>query len=390
MTASMTFDGARMRRARVAVSLAFLAFGTELGLWFAHIPVVAKRLSLGPAQLGLGILSVGVIGLVVQPLTGVAITRFGSRRTTMLLLPAFVATETLLINAPSQRAFFMFTALVGLVVLPSNVGNNTMAAELERLYGRPVMSSFHGFFSVGGLVGSLLGGALIAADEGDGGGAIVVGVLLLLVSLWATVNSLEVAPERSAGGNRPRFAIPAAALLGLGVLAFCSNLIEGAVGDWSALYLATIKHADPALAASGYTLLSMAMAAVRFAGGPVVERLGRKTVVVVGGCLMAAGMIIVILAPWPLVSALGFLVVAVGASNLSPILTSAAANLPGVAPSIGIAALATSITLGLFVGPPAIGFIAQAWNLSLGFGVLALLGVIVAVGAALRRWAPAR
>jgi predicted MFS family arabinose efflux permease len=308
----------------------------------------------------------------------------------MLLLPAFVATETLLINAPSQRAFFMFTALVGLVVLPSNVGNNTMAAELERLYGRPVMSSFHGFFSVGGLVGSLLGGALIAADEGDGGGAIVVGVLLLLVSLWATVNSLEVAPERSAGGNRPRFAIPAAALLGLGVLAFCSNLIEGAVGDWSALYLATIKHADPALAASGYTLLSMAMAAVRFAGGPVVERLGRKTVVVVGGCLMAAGMIIVILAPWPLVSALGFLVVAVGASNLSPILTSAAANLPGVAPSIGIAALATSITLGLFVGPPAIGFIAQAWNLSLGFGVLALLGVIVAVGAALRRWAPAR
>lgn len=390
MTAAMTLDDARMRRARVAVSLAFLAFGSELGLWFAHIPVVVKRLSLEPAQLGLSILSVGVIGLVVQPLTGVAITRFGSRRTTMLLLPAFVAAETLLINAPSQRAFFMFTALVGLVVLPSNVGNNTMAAELERLYARPVMSSFHGFYSVGGLVGSLLGGALIAADEGDGRGAIVVGVALVLVSLWATVNALEVAPERSAPGNRPRFAIPAAALLGLGVLAFCSNLIEGAVGDWSALYLTTIKHADPALAASGYTLLSVAMAAVRFAGGPVVERLGRKTVVVVGGCLMAAGMIIVILAPWPLVSALGFLVVAVGASNLSPILTSAAANLPGVAPSIGIAALATAITLGLFVGPPAIGFIAQAWDLSLGFGVLVLLGVIIAVGAALRRWAPAR
>lgn len=388
MTASITFDRARMRRARVAVSLAFLAFGTQLGLWFAHIPEVAKRVTLEPARLGLGILSIGVIGLVMQPVAGVAIARFGSRRTTFVLLPAFVLTETLLINAPSQPAFFVFAALVGLVSMPANVGNNTMAAEFERLHGRPVMSSFHGFFSVGGLIGSLLSEALIAAGYGDGRGAIVVGIVLLFVSLWATASSLEVPPEPRQRGEGPRFAIPTVAILGICLLIFCSTLIEGSVGNWSALYLGTIKHADPALAASGYTMFSVAMAVVRFAGGPVVERLGRRGLIVAGGCLMAAGMLIVVLAPWPLVSALGFLVVAVGASNISPILTSAAANMPGVAPSIGVAALTTFMILGLFAGPPTIGFIAQAWDLGIGFGFLALLGVMVAIGAAIRRADP--
>jgi len=388
MTASIAFDPARMRRARVAVSLAFLAFGTQLGLWFAHIPEVAKRLDLEPARLGLGILAIGVIGLVTQSAAGIAIVRFGSRRTTLVLLPAFVVAETLLINAPSQPAFFAFAALVGLVGMPANVGNNTMAAELERLHGRPVMSSFHGFFSVGGLVGSLLAGALIAAGHGDGRGAIAVGIVLLLVSLWATASSLEVPPEPRPRGEGPRFAFPAVAILGICLLIFCSTLIEGSVGDWSALYLGTIKHADPALAASGYTMFSVAMAAVRFAGGPVVARLGRRVLIVAGGCLMAAGMLIVVLAPWPLVSALGFLVVAAGASNISPILTSAAASMPGVAPSIGVAALSTFLTLGLFAGPPTIGFIAQAWDLGVGFGLLALLGVMVAIGAAIRRTDP--
>jgi len=176
------------------------------------------------------------------------------------------------------------------------------------------------------------------------------------------------------------------AILGICLLVFGSNLIEGSVGDWSALYLATIKHADPALAASGYTMFSVAMAVVRFAGGAIVERLGRKALIVGGGSMMAAGMLIVVVAPWPLVSALGFLVVAVGASNISPILTSAAAHTPGVAPSIGVAAVTAFMTLGLFAGPPAIGFIAQAWDLGIGFGALALLGVLVAVGAAIRRW----
>jgi MFS family permease len=385
MTTSMTLDAPRMRKARVAVSLAFLAFGTQLGLWFGHIPEVARRLALEPAQLGLGILGMGVIGLVVQPIAGLTIARIGSRRTTVVLLSAFVIAEILLIAAPSQPLFFVFAALVGLVAMPANIGLNTLAAEFEHRHGRAVMSSFHGFFSVGGLVGSLLGGTLITVGLGDGRGALVVGVAMLFVSLWATTNALDVAPAPREG---PRFAIPPPAVLGVCFLVFCTALIEGSVGDWSALYLDTIKHADPVLAASGYTLFSVAMAVVRFAGGPIVERLGSKTLIAGGGSLMAIGMLVVVLSPSAPISALGFVVVAIGASNIVPVLTSAAASTPGVAPSIAVAALATFMTLGLFAGPLAIGFIAQRWDLGIAFGFLAAIGIIVAIGASIRRWDP--
>lgn len=389
MTASTTFDSARMRRARVAVSLAFFAFGTQLGLWFAHIPEVARRLVLEPAQLGLGILGMGVIGLVMQPVAGLAIARIGSRRTTIALLSAFVIAVTLLIGAPSQPLFFVFAALVGLVAMPANIGMNTLAAEFEHRHGRAVMSSFHGFFSVGGLVGSLLGGTLITADHGDGRGALIVGIAMLFASLWATANALDVAPGPREPRAGPRFAIPPAAVLGICLLVFCTALIEGSVGDWSALYLDTIKHADPALAASGYTLFSVAMAVVRFAGGSIVERIGPRTLIAGGGSLMATGMLIVVLSPSALIGASGFVVVAIGASNIVPILTSAAASTPGVAPSIGVAALTTFMTLGLFAGPLAIGFIAQAWDLGIAFYFLAAIGGVVAVGAAMQRWDPA-
>jgi MFS family permease len=383
---AQAFDAPLMRRARVAVSLAFLTFGTVLGIWFAHLPVIAKRLGLEPAALGLGLLSLGLIGLVVQPIAGIAIARFGSRRTTMVLLPFLVVTATLLVNSPTQPLFFAFCAIVGLAGSPANVGNNTMAAEWERLHGRPAMSSFHGFFSLGGLVGSVLGGVIIAAGYGDGRGAIVSGAVLLAVAIWATSNALEIKPEPPKPRDGPRYALPAIALIGICILAFFCNVIEGAIGDWSGLYLNTVKHADASLAASGYALFSVAMAVLRFAGGPIVERIGKKALITGGGAIMAAGLLVVVLAPWPLVSAFGFLIVAIGASNISPVLTSTAANTPGVAPSIGVAALSTFMTLGFLAGPPVIGFVAQAWGLGVGLGFVALLGVIVAIGAALRRW----
>jgi endoglycosylceramidase len=376
-----------LRRARVAVSLAFLTFGAQLGLWFAHIPEVAKRLGLDPARLGLGTLTIGIVGLVMQPVAGVAMTRFGTRRTTMILLPGFVLAETLLINAPSQALFFVFAALVGLVGMPANIGNSTMAAELERARGgRPVMSSFHAFFSVGGVLGSLLGGVMIGAGYGNGRGAIVAGSVLLVSALWATTRALEVAPQRLAPRVRPRFAIPAVAILGLGLIVFCATLIEGSVGTFGALYLATAKHANPAIAASGYAMFSVAMALTRFAGGSIVERLGQKALIIASGTMMAAGELVVVVAPSPLVGALGFLIVAAGAANVAPVLTTAAANTPGVAQSIGVAALTTCMTLGLVIGPPVIGFIAEARGLGTAFGVLAGLGVMVAVLAAIRRW----
>ena len=382
-------DAGTMLRGRVAVSLCFLTFGMALGLWFIHIPLIAARLELPPGLLGLLILVIALCGLVTQPIAGIAVARFGARRITMILMPGTIACNLLLILSPSVPLLFVFAALLGSIAIPAVVADNTLAAEYETLRGRPVMSSFHGFFSLGGLIASVLGGLLISAGYGDGRGAIGVDAILFVVAIWASYAAVDGRGAQQAGPAKPsgpRFALPSAAVLGVALIALVCNTIEGSVGDWSAIYLATVKNTGPALAASGYAMFSVAMTILRFAGGPIIERLGTRTLVIGGGVLMAIGMLIVVLAPWPLASALGFLVVAIGASNISPILVSAAAHTPGVEPAIGVAAVGTFMTLGLLGGPPVIGFIAQGWGIGAGLAFVALLGVIVAIGAALRDW----
>ena len=379
-----------MRRGRIAVSLCFLCFGMMLGLWFVHIPLIVARLGLGPGVLGLVLLAIGVCGLITQPIAGLAVARFGARPLTMVLLPLTIVANLALILSPSVPLLFVFAICLGSVGIPANVADNTLAAEYEVLRGRPTMSSFHGFFSLGGLVSSVLGGVLINAGFGDGRGAIGVDTVLFVVSIWAGYATLpgRPAPKPAETPKGPRFALPAVAVLGVCLIALVCNIIEGSIGDWSAIYLATAKNTGPALAAAGYAMFSVAMTVLRFAGGPIIEKLGNRTLVVGGGVLMAIGLLVVVLAPWPLVSALGFLVVAIGASNISPILVSTAANTPGVEPAIGVAAVGTFMTLGLLGGPPIIGFIAQGWGIGAGLSFVAALGIVVAAGAAMRRWRP--
>ena len=298
----------------------------------------------------------------------------------MILLPLMMVVILLPILAPSVPLLFLSLIAVGCFALPTNVALNTQAAEFEAERGRPTMSFFHGCFSLGGMIAAILGGMLIASGFGGGSGAAALCLGACPVSFWLATRFLSVpAPLRKSGG--PRFAVPARALIGIVLIAMLANVVEGSVGDWSALYLATIKHSGPGLAASGYAIFAFAMAGFRFLGGPVVEKLGDRTVISGGGLLMAIGMAIVILAPWSLVSALGFLVVALGTANIAPILMSSAARTPGIAPSIGVAALSSGLVIGLLSGPPIIGFIAQGWGLSVGLGFTAVIGGYIAVAA---------
>lgn len=374
------------QRARLAISLAFALFGVTVGIWFVHVPVVVARLHLEPAMLGLVLLVLGLTGLVVQPLAGILTARIGTRRSALMVLPPLMISILMPILAPTVPMLFLGVIVVGVLANPANIASNTQAAELEALVRKPIMSSFHGFFSLGGMIGSALGGLMIAAGLGDGRGAVLACLCTFPLAIWAALNFLNSPPPAPKPRDAPRFAFPAGALLGLALIAGTANIVEGAVGDWSALYLATVKNAGSAIAASGYAMFSLAMAATRFGGGPAISRLGDRNVLVGGGLLITLGMSIVILSPWPLLSASGFLVVALGCANFSPILVSAAARTPGVAPSISVSAISTAMIAGLLAGPPIIGFIAQGWGLSAGLAFTGVIGLCVALAALLRRW----
>jgi MFS family permease len=362
-------------RARVAVSIAFLLLGAGPGLWAVHIPIVQERLGISPAVLGIALLVMAGGAVLAMPIMGWAVGHVGSRIPTAAGMILYMATIPLPILAGDVPFFFVALFFFGLLMGGLDVVGNVQAAEVEVLRGKPTMSSFHAFYSIGGLAGALVGAVLIANGWGDGTGAAGVCVILLALGAMAAGNLLP--SERPIEGA-PRFALPSRAVLGLGILAFLCFAIEGAVTDWSALFLTDAKAATPETAAYGYAAYAFAMAGCRLFGDPVVVRLGPKAVTVGGSLLCVLGLGIALVAPWPLVSAFGFGLVGLGAANIVPVLFSAGATTPGVASGVGVSAVATLGYSGFLVFPPILGFAADLFGLSAAIGIVLLMSAAMA------------
>lgn len=368
-----------VRRARRAISTIFLLNGAGIGAWAVHVPTVQARAGFDTATLGLLLLTIAGGAMAAMPLCGALIARHGSRRLTLgsaLLFPMMLAA---LVGASSAAFLFVFAFLFGAINGTLDVAMNANATEVEKARGVPTMSSFHGFFSLGGLFGAALGGLMLefGLDNGDGLGILAA---LMLVAVMLTVSStLHVAPVPGEHGAGPR--LPRGPALYLGLLALLCMAVEGALVDWSALVLRQQTGASAAQAALGFSLFSITMAACRFAGDSLVLRFGARGVMVAGGLAMAAGVLLAVGTGNYLVSALGFGLVGLGAANVVPVIFTAAARTPGMAPGVGLATAATVGYSGLLLGPPVIGWIAAHAGLAVGVGSLALAGAVIAASA---------
>ena len=325
---------------------------------------------------------------MAQPLAGWLVARVGSRRAATVLLPIFLPTSVMPVLAWSTPALLVGTFALGLAAGATNVALNTQASEIEQARGRPTMSSIHGCFSVGALVGAILGAAIIALKWHDGRGAILVASVQLVAAIVAARFLLAIAPQvppaKQVGANRS--GRPGGALLALAALASFPTAAEGIVNNWSALYLSTVRDMSEAGATSGFALFSLGMVICRLGGDPIVSRLGEKRMVLLGGLLVALGVALVVLSPWRIICPLGFSLVAVGAANMAPVMVSVASSAPGVAPSAGVAIVGVGGGAGFLIGPPLIGFIAQGNGLGLAIGCLGIAGLATAAGAAAYPW----
>ena len=372
-----------LTRSRLALCSIFFAWGCSYAMWGAHIPTLQARLSIEPAALGLALLAFGLGCVVAQPVMAFFVARHGSRFCTVVgsLINAIIFPTPIL--APSVPLLFLATFAFGFSASLTFVAANTQATEFEIIRGRPTMSFFHGFFSLGALAGSAAGGALVAAGLGDGSGAVSAAALMIVVTLIATPYLLPSRQPKATVG--PVFALPSRALIDLAAIAFLCNMVEGAVIDWSALLLALDKGASSGGAALGLTMYTAAMAATRFYSGPIVYRIGDRKVVTLGALLMALGVSIAVFAPLPLLSAVGFGVVGIGAANNVPVLVSAGGRTPGVVASVGVAAVGTSALVGFLIAPPLIGFVANFAGLRAGVGLLAAIALAGAAASAFRQ-----
>ncbi len=372
-------------RARIAVSIAFLLLGAGPGLWAVHIPLVQERLGISPAVLGLALLVMAGGAVLSMPIMGWAVGHVGSRIPTAAGMMLYMATIPLPILAGTVPLFFVALFFFGLLMGGLDVVGNVQAAEVETLRGKPTMSSFHAFYSIGALGGALVGAFDHRQRLGRREGAVAVCIVLLALGAMAVGNLL---PSEKPIEGAPRFALPSRAVLGLGILAFLCFAIEGAVTDWSALFLTSAKSATPETAAYGYAAYAFAMAGFRLFGDPIVVRLGPKPITVGGSLLCVLGLGIALASPWPLVSALGFGLVGLGAANIVPVLFSAAARTPGVASGVGVSAVATLGYSGFLVFPPILGFAADLFGLSAAIGIVLLMSAAMAWLGARQRFDP--
>ena len=365
------------RAARLAVLTLFFVNGTVLSSWFPYIPLVQERLGLSEGVLGLALLGTAVGAITAMPLAGIFIARLGSQHVMRVATVVFCLSLPLPVLAPSLPLLVLALVLFGAGNGAMDVAMNAQAVGVEKAHGGAIMSSFHALFSVGGLVGSSLGGLLIFMGVSSALHVLfitfVFGLTGLVALRWLWIDRAE---DAEAGG--PTFVRPTGPLLALGVLAFFVLVGEGAVADWSAVYLTNALGTGAGLGAVGFAAFSLMMAVGRFTGDRMVARFGPVPLMRLSATLAAVGLGAGLLIGQPVAAIIGFGCVGLGLSNLIPILFSAAGRTPGVNAGTAIAAVSSAGYFGFLAGPPLIGLLAEATSLPLALGLVVLFTALVA------------
>ncbi|WP_442504120.1 MFS transporter [Marinivivus vitaminiproducens] len=361
----------------MSTRMAFLVAGLGMAAWAPLVPFAKDRAGLDEASLGLLLLCLGLGSLIGMPLTGVLVARYGCRA---VILPAGVlacASLLCLASVPTAAALAVSLLLYGAAIGILDVAMNIQAVIVEKAERRPLMSGFHALFSVGGIVGA--GGMSLLLWLGLApfvASAIVVAVMATLLAA-ASAWLLRFGDE--AGGGGAHFVLPHGPVILIGLLCFIIFLAEGAMLDWSALFLQQERALDPAHAGIGYTAFAIAMTLGRFTGDRVVQALGRRRMLLLGSLCAAAGFILASAIPSVPVSLAGFVLVGLGAANIVPILFTAAGRQNVMPSGQAVAAVTTLGYAGILAGPASIGLIAHASSLTIAFAALGAGLLLIAV-----------
>jgi predicted MFS family arabinose efflux permease len=361
---------------RLATRLAFLVAGFGMACWAPLVPFAKARLGVDDGVLGLLLLCIGAGSVGSMVLTGPACSHYGSRPVVglsglaaTLLLPALAFASTPLTLG---LALLLFGAAIGSL----DVAMNVHAVEVERAAPRPLMSGFHGMYSVGGFAGSGFMTGMLSLHVAPLAGACLGAILMLAVMATTWPRLLRALPG---GARGPLFAVPHGLIMILAALAGVTFLSEGALLDWSALLVTGAGLVPEAQGGLGYMLFSIAMTAGRFGGDHVVARIGDRATLVWGGLANIAGYLVLLLAPAAPAAMTGFLLIGLGASNLVPVLFRRAGTQSVMPPALAIAAITMVGYAGILVGPAIIGFVAKGVGLHATFwGLAAFLCVVPA------------
>ncbi len=356
---------------RLAVLVAFFVNGALLATWISRIPATQIELNLSEGELGIVLLGMGVGTLIALSLAGGLIGRFGSRSVTLSAAIAMCLFLPLLALAPNAITLWAALFSYGAATSTMDVAMNDQAVMVEQRSNKPLMSSFHASWSIGTLSGAMLGVGIAWLSLGSFPHFILAAILFFILMALAARFLLPTEGRKEQGESM--FRLPPRIVWPLGAIAFCAAIGEGAMADWSGVYLSRTIHTTIAFAALGFAAFSLTMTIGRLLGDWLAAKFNPALVVRIGGLLAFAGIMAAIITTEWLIVLLGFAAVGLGLANIVPLSFSAAGKLPNLPAGVGIAGVATIGYAGFLVGPPLIGLIAEATSLRIALLVVAVL-----------------
>jgi MFS family permease len=370
---------ASVLRPRLAVTALFLANGGGIGMWAATIAPIKLLYGLSDFQLSMVLLAFAIGAILTMTMTGHVAARFGSARVALLTGLAFVLVVPIPAFMPNLVTLSLAILAFGACNGAMDVAMNGHGAIVERLHGKPIMSSFHAAFSAGCLVGAGAGSAILAAGFGPMATMSAAGIwgLLLVIAFASSLRVPESGPREAGVG----FALPSRAVLLVGSLAFLTMFAEGAIADWAGVYLVTETGTTTAIAAWGYGSFAMAMMIGRFVGDRIVHAFGAPKVVMFGAAIAVIGLGIPLAIPRVDVAIVGYALAGIGIANIIPVLFSAGGRAVPDHPGIGVAMAATCGYAGFLLSPPLIGVFAETFSLRVSLVALAVALLFVAAAA---------
>ena len=371
----------KILQARWAVAALFMANGFIMGSFAPQIPLFLPRHDIAKPTMGLMLLALGLGAVAAMLFAGRLIAHHGLRRTLTVFSLAIIPVLPAVVLSPSIPVLVVTMAAMGAVIGCMDVVMNAQAVEVERGLGRAIMSSSHGFWSLGGFAASGLGGVVIA-----GYGAVphaIAAAALAGIVIVAALRFIPAAAPRPATETAPRIHLLPRdkAIWLLGMISLLSMVPEGAVLDWGALYLRSELGADIAASGLAFSLFAGAMALMRFLGDGLRNRYGAVRTLRISALIGATGLMAAAMAPTATVAILAFGLAGIGVANMIPVIFSAAGNHPGMGSGAAISFVTMVGYAGILVGPTTIGFVAEAVGFRVTFGVLACVLLVVAVNA---------
>ncbi len=376
----MQTDIAQAKAARWAIAAMFLANGFVMGAWAPQIPLLLPRHQITESTLGLLILVLGLGAVGSMLFAGRLIARFGGRRVLSVFSLALIPVLPAVVFSPSIPALALFMAVFGAMAGCMDVAMNAQAVEVERRLHRAIMSSSHGFWSLGGFFGGSAGSFIIAYWGSEVQSLLTAAITAALVFGAMPFLLPTAAPEPTAKAAPAPHLLPRdLSVWLLGFMALFSMVPEGAVLDWAAIYLQKELGSDVFRSGLGFAFFAGAMAVMRFGGDHLRNRFGAVRTLRVSGLIGAAGLMGGAVAPTDWIAIASFAVAGLGVANMVPIMFSAAGNHPRLPSAVAISTVTMVGYCGILIAPSSIGFIAEHIGFRPTYAALSLLLVIVAL-----------